>query len=99
TGVRPSIFRAPYGIRWFGRFSVLRERDMPLIHWSNVGFDWRGSKSASDITRLALEGLGPGSIILLHDGFGTRPADQFDRSRTVAALPAIIEGARKAGLK
>jgi peptidoglycan-N-acetylglucosamine deacetylase len=38
-----------------------------------------------------LAGVRPGVIVLLHDGGG-------DRSATVAALPAIIDGLRRLGL-
>jgi hypothetical protein len=35
-------------------------------------------------------------VILLHDGQDTLSPDRCDRSRTVAALPTLIEEARKA---
>lgn len=94
-GKRPSIFRPPYGARWIGLYPVLRERGLRLINWSDTGYDWL---EKSDIAREALKGLGPGSIILLHDGKRDLPSEQVDRSRTVSALPAIIDGARQAGL-
>jgi peptidoglycan-N-acetylglucosamine deacetylase len=97
TGIPPRIFRPPYGIRWFGLFPVLRQRGMQLIQWSDAGFDWIEKNSPADIARLSLKGLRAGAVILLHDGRNALPPDQFDRSRTVAALPAIIKGVQKAG--
>ena len=97
TGRRPKIFRPPFGIRWFGLFPLLRERGIEDVQWSDAGFDWINRNSPAEIARLALRRLRPGSVILLHDGHDTLPAGRCDRSRTVAALPAIIEGARKAG--
>jgi peptidoglycan/xylan/chitin deacetylase (PgdA/CDA1 family) len=97
TGCQPRIFRPPFGIRWFGLFPVLRQRGLMNIQWSDTGFDWMEKNTAADIARLALSKLRSGSVILLHDGRDTCPPDRYDRSRTVAALPAIIEGARKAG--
>jgi peptidoglycan/xylan/chitin deacetylase (PgdA/CDA1 family) len=94
-GKRPSIFRPPYGARWIGLYPVLRERGLRLINWSDTGYDWL---EKSDIVRETLKGLGPGSIILLHDGKRDLPSEQVDRSRTVSALPAIIDAARAAGL-
>jgi peptidoglycan/xylan/chitin deacetylase (PgdA/CDA1 family) len=41
--------------------------------------------------RATLKGSGPGSVILLHDGQETLPPDQVDQSRTVKALPQIID--------
>lgn len=95
TGKRPAIFRPPYGARWIGLYPVLRERNMRLVNWSDTGFDWLES---SDIAGRTLKNLGPGSIILLHDGRNVDPPTTIDRSRTVSALPAIIDGARQAGL-
>ena len=95
TGIRPAVFRPPYGARWIGMYPVLRRRGLRLINWSDTGYDWL---EESDIVRETLKGLGPGSIILLHDGKRAFPSQQVDRSRTVAALPAIIDGARQAGL-
>lgn len=95
TGQRPVIFRPPYGARWLGFYPVLRERGLRLVNWSDAGFDWL---EKSDIVRLTLKNLGPGSIILLHDGRRADPPEEIDRSRTVTALPIIIDAARAAGL-
>jgi peptidoglycan/xylan/chitin deacetylase (PgdA/CDA1 family) len=95
TGHRPRIFRPPFGARWLGMYRVLRERTLPLINWSDTGYDWR---QGVDIVRETLKHLGPGSIILLHDGSRVYPPHQVDQSRTVSALPSIIDGARQAGL-
>ncbi len=95
TRQRPSIFRPPYGARWIGLYPVLRERDLHLVNWSNTGYDWLEN---SDIVGETLRGLGPGSIILLHDSRNIDLPEKVDRSRTVKALPAIIDGARAAGL-
>jgi peptidoglycan/xylan/chitin deacetylase (PgdA/CDA1 family) len=95
VGLRPNIFRPPYGARWFGLIPTLLERGMHLILWSATGYDWR--KDVQGITEAALRELKPGAVILLHDGRETRRAAEIDRSRTVLALPAIIAGARQRG--
>jgi peptidoglycan/xylan/chitin deacetylase (PgdA/CDA1 family) len=94
-GHRPNIFRPPYGARWFGLVPTLLERGMHMVLWSATGYDWK--KDVQGITQAALRELKPGAIVLLHDGRETRPASEVDRSRTVLALPAIIENARKQG--
>jgi peptidoglycan/xylan/chitin deacetylase (PgdA/CDA1 family) len=96
TGYRPSVFRPPYGARWFGLLPVLRERGMHLVQWSDTGYDWLDGTEG--IVRATLKHLRPGSVILLHDGRETRPPGEVDRSGTVQALPAIIDGVRKMGL-
>ncbi len=99
TGQRPVYFRPPFGARWFGLHSVLRERGLRLIQWSDTGYDWKGgSATSAEIVRETLKQLGPGSIILLHDGRRTYPPQMVDQSNTVKALPPIIDAARQAGL-
>lgn len=95
VGFRPSLFRPPYGGRWFGLVPALLERGMRLVLWSVAGYDWK--KDASGITDAILRRLKPGAVILLHDGRETRAASEVDRSPTVLALPAIIAGARLQG--
>ena len=118
TGRRPKLFRPPYGARWFGMFSLLRERGLTAVQWSDTGYDWQNDQAA--IARATLEKIQPGSIILLHDALeGTEsfwaqlrrrvsgsvgeaqpaPSPRADRSATVAALPAILDGAARAGLR
>jgi peptidoglycan-N-acetylglucosamine deacetylase len=94
-GVRPNIFRPPYGTRWFGLVPTLLQRGIHLILWSATGYDWK--LDAQGIADAALRELKPGAVILLHDGRETRPPAEIDRSATVQALPAIIAGARAKG--
>lgn len=94
-GVRPKLFRPPYGARWFGLVPALLERGMHLVLWSATGYDWK--KNVEGITKAALRELKPGVVLLLHDGRETRPAAEIDRSSTVLALPAIIAGVRQRG--
>jgi peptidoglycan/xylan/chitin deacetylase (PgdA/CDA1 family) len=95
TGERPTWFRPPFGVRGFPLRGVLAERGMKMMLWSDRGYD--GRLDADGIAKETLSQLEPGAIVLLHDGFETKPAPLVDRSATVAALPAIIAGARHAG--
>lgn len=99
AGVRPRVFRAPYGVRWFGLFRVLRRRGMCSVQWSGTGYDWIEKNTAEDIARKALKNLRDGSVILLHDGCGAREPGEVDHSTTVAALPAMIEEIQRRGFK
>jgi peptidoglycan/xylan/chitin deacetylase (PgdA/CDA1 family) len=95
SGRRPRLFRPPFGVRWFSLWRVLKSRDLTMVMWSARGYD--GRLDASGIARETLSQLEPGAIILLHDGFETNPPARVDRSETVRALPAIIDGVRRAG--
>jgi peptidoglycan/xylan/chitin deacetylase (PgdA/CDA1 family) len=95
TGERPKFFRPPFGARWLGLHGVLKQRGLRLVNWSDTGYDWKFD--AERIVRETLKTLGPGSIILLHDGRRAYSPERVDRSTTVKALPAILDGAVKAG--
>ena len=96
TGVRPALFRPPYGVRWFGLMPVLRERGLQMVMWSAMGFDWKYKTQAIvDAIRRRLQ---PGAVILLHDGHEQPPPAGIDQSSTVEALPAIIEAVTRSGL-
>ena len=95
TGTRPVWFRPPFGVRGFSLPGVLRERGMKMMLWSDRGYD--GTLDAAGIASTTLAQLGPGAIVLLHDGFETHAPALVDRSATVTALPHIIAGARRAG--
>jgi len=83
-GKPPALFRPPYGsrspevARWFA------EMDPTVVLWDVDPDDW-AMPGPDAIARRVLDQAGSGSVILMHDGGG-------DRSQTVAALPAVIEG-------
>ena len=93
TGERPVWFRPPYGVRGFAMPGLLKERGMRMMLWSARGHD--GAGNARLLSRAILSQLGPGAIVLLHDGDEGR--EKADRSATVAALPSIVEGIRARG--
>lgn len=88
TGVRPTLFRPPYGESTRAINTMARELGLLPITWSTDSKDWT-RPGVKQIVATALRGAKPGSIILMHDGGG-------DRSQTLAALPLILKGlARK----
>jgi len=64
---------------------------MTTVLWDVRATDW-AKPGVGVIRDRILERTGNGAIILLHDGGG-------DRSETVAALPAIIEGLQHRGFE
>jgi peptidoglycan-N-acetylglucosamine deacetylase len=108
-GVRTILFRPPYSI---DQEPDTADQVRPLLVPQEMGYitigdkidpnDWREDPrpTSTQIAERVITHLPPcgsdtrfcGSIILLHDGGG-------DRSQTVAALPAIINGIRSKGLQ
>lgn len=88
TGATPEYFRSPHGFRspWVSRIAA--ELGQRTVGWT-LGV-WDSDRPGADvITRRAVEGCRPGTILLLHDG------DAYDamgdRAQTADALPGIIE--------
>ncbi len=83
----PELFRPPYGSFDARTLAILKRLRMLMVMWSVDPSDWRrpGTKAIIDNV---LKNARPGAIVELHDGGG-------DRSETLAALPAIINGLRR----
>ncbi|HYM46645.1 MAG TPA: polysaccharide deacetylase family protein [Solirubrobacteraceae bacterium] len=90
-GPRPRLFRPPYGSFDATTFRLLHKLRLLMVLWSTDTGDYK-LPGVQAIVQGALEGAHPGAIILMHDAGG-------DRSETIAALPAIVAGLRKRGLR
>ncbi len=91
TGVRPALFRPPYGIVNTVVLAKTNLLGLTTIIWNNEARDW-STPGTSVIVSRVLRLAGDGAIILLHDGGG-------DRSQTIAALPTIITTLRSSGFQ
>jgi peptidoglycan/xylan/chitin deacetylase (PgdA/CDA1 family) len=96
TGLRPALYRPPYGIvSGMGR-AVVGRGGWRLLLWSRWGRDWARRATPESIVALAADGLRGGDVLLLHD------ADHYSVEgswrRTAAALPRILEAADERGL-
>ena len=87
TGVRPTLFRPPYGESSRAINTMARSLGLLPVTWSTDSKDWM-RPGVRKIVATVLHGAVPGAIILLHDGGG-------DRSETLAALPLILRGLAK----
>lgn len=85
TGVRPRLFRAPYGARWFGLRAVQGRLGLLGVMWTVIGRDWR--LAPEQVARRLVRGAENGAIFCLHDGRErtTRP----DIRGTVEALRLV----------
>ncbi len=94
TGVRPRIFRPPYGEKTPWQLDYVKDRGMVTITW-DVSANDPNIKDPYVIADRIISRARPGSIILLHDGRGMQHG--FDRSFTVGALPMIIDALLEEG--
>ncbi len=81
TGVRPFLFRVPYGDYNNTVVSALRELGHFTIQWDVDSLDWK-NPGADAIASRVLQNVKPGSIVLFHNAAVDTPA----------ALPRVIEG-------
>src|SRR5262249_26572753 len=86
AGVRPVLFRAPFGLRWYGLRRAQRRLGLTGVMWTAIGYDW--SRPARDVIQILLEQATGGAIFCLHDGRRTRINP--DISSTVKALAELI---------
>ena len=80
TGVRPTLFRCPYGEYDDHVINATRSIGMEPIQWDVDSLDWK-DLSAADITKRVTGKVCPGSIVLFHNA----------AKHTPEALPGIIE--------
>ena len=80
TGVRPTLFRCPYGEYDDHVINAVRSMDIEPIQWDVDSLDWK-DLSAGEITRRVTGKVQPGSIVLFHNA----------ALHTPEALPAIIQ--------
>ena len=90
----PRYFRAPHGFRSPWTTPIASAYGERTVGWSLGVWD-SDRPGVAEIVRRTLEGVSPGSIVLLHDGDGYNP--DGDRMQTAAALPHIIDGLKTRG--
>jgi peptidoglycan/xylan/chitin deacetylase (PgdA/CDA1 family) len=90
-------YRPPYGIFSGAGLRAVRRRGWRPVLWSRWGKDWARRATAESIANRSTAGARAGDILLLHD------ADYYSApgswTRTVAALPIILEELDSRGLK
>jgi peptidoglycan-N-acetylglucosamine deacetylase len=86
TNMRPRLFRAPFGLRWYGLGRAQRRLGLTGVMWTAIGYDW--SEPAARVIQFVLEQVTSGAIVCLHDGRRTRTRP--DISSTVSALAALV---------
>lgn len=95
TGVLPRLFRAPYGVRWFGLREAQHRLNLTGVMWTTIGRDWRWP--APRISALLLRKARNGAIICLHDGRTIQHAP--DIRPTIDAVQSVIPILKERGFQ
>ncbi len=91
TGVDTTIIRPPYGDFNQSCWLMTQGTVSASVIWNQDTLDWQ-QPGAESIVNAALTNIGPGSIILMHDGGGPRDQD-FE------ALPLLIQALQADGYR
>ncbi len=86
TGVKPTLFRAPFGEYNDTLIETAEEQGLFTVQWDVDSLDWKGVKSEKMASKI-ISRVKEGSIVLMHN----------DGEHTAEALPAIIEGLKNKG--
>jgi peptidoglycan-N-acetylglucosamine deacetylase len=91
TGVKPRLFRPPYGRFSQRSYAVVTALGLTPVYWSAWGSDWEPIP-AERIAETVIRDLAPGALVLLHDSprYASRPSAR----PTAEALPAILAAMR-----
>jgi peptidoglycan/xylan/chitin deacetylase (PgdA/CDA1 family) len=95
TGITPRLFRAPFGVRWFGLRRAQQRLDLLGVMWTVIGHDWKWP--ASRIVRLLMRSAVNGAIICLHDG--RRVEQSPDIRATLDAVQFVIPALKERGFR
>jgi peptidoglycan-N-acetylglucosamine deacetylase len=90
SGVTPTRFRPPAGIKNLWLAPALRARGLTCIGWSARGLERRRG-NVEDVVARATRGLAPGAIILLHEG------PRIPAPIRVAAIRRVLERLQEQG--
>jgi peptidoglycan/xylan/chitin deacetylase (PgdA/CDA1 family) len=96
TGRSPRLYRPPYGVLNAAALLLAREHGWRTLLWSQWGRDWEARATCASIAAHVTDGVGEGSVLLLHD------ADDYSAPgswrRTAQALPRVLATLAELGL-
>jgi peptidoglycan-N-acetylglucosamine deacetylase len=96
-GVEPRLWRPPWGIRAPWTEEIAESFGLQLAPWSADTKDWRGD-AAPEMLRRIEPLLGPGSVVLMHDGLGPGVRRTGCRE-TVALVEPLVTRLRGLGFE
>jgi peptidoglycan/xylan/chitin deacetylase (PgdA/CDA1 family) len=97
TGQQPRWYRPPYGVLTTAALRAARRLNLAPVLWTAWGRDWEARATPESVLATVNGRLRGGGTVLLHDSDCTSAPDSW--RRTLAALPALIDGIRARGLR
>ncbi len=89
TGSLPLWFRPPYGSTNKKVEQIAADMGLKTILWTDDPRDWSRHATKESIEKKVLNGMKPGSVVLLHD----------NHNATIEALPALLETMKERGYR
>lgn len=96
TGISPTLYRPPYGVLNATALRLARRDGRRTLLWTHWGRDWERSATPESIATHVTDGVGEGSVLLLHDADDYSAAGSW--RRTVLALPRVLDTLSERGL-
>jgi peptidoglycan/xylan/chitin deacetylase (PgdA/CDA1 family) len=97
SGCSPLLYRPPYGVLNASALRIARRHGWRTLLWSQWGRDWEARATPESIAARLTDDASEGAVLLLHD------ADDYSAprswTRTVAALPRVLDTLAERGLK
>ncbi len=97
VGVRPTLWRTPWGDTAPWSAQVAEENQLRIVGWTVDTHDWRGD-TAEQMLRATKDDLRDGAIVLAHDGIGPG-SRRADPRETIEYAALVAEHAVAAGLE
>jgi len=93
TGITPTLFRAPFGVRWPGLAQAQKKLGLMGVMWTAIARDW--VLNADEIVARMSKKARPGAILCFHDGreLAMRP----DITPTIEAIRRLVPLWREQG--
>ena len=91
--ITPKLFRAPYGIRWFGMRRAQERLQLTGVMWTTIARDWK--LPAPEIAARLLKNAKNGAIFCLHDGRAIERSP--DIRETLRAVEQILPALEQQG--
>jgi peptidoglycan/xylan/chitin deacetylase (PgdA/CDA1 family) len=99
TGEKVRFYRPAWGLFNLCSICYYRLNGLKAILWTFMSWDWSKRATAESIARRVLSRVKDGAIIVLHDSGSTPGAADDAPAQVVRALPVILDGLEKRGLK